>query len=183
MYLSSPFRVIRTTPPASEPVSLQEAKLFLRIDHDTEDTAISQMIKAAREVAEEIMNSSLITQRWQLTLQDALPACFTIPYGPVTQIISVSRVNADGSTSELNSNIITIGADAETLECAAPQTATQFTIVYEAGMSANAAGVPASLRQNMLQHIAYLYGFRTLGDAERIHDITKLYAPWRKISV
>ncbi len=183
MYLSSPFRVIRTTPPASEPLSLQEAKLFLRIDHDTEDTAICQMIKAAREVAEEIMNRSLITQRWQLTLQDALPAYFTIPYGPVTQIISLSKLDADGSTSTLNNDIIMIAADSETLECTAPQTAKQFIITYEAGMSENAAGVPASLRQNMLQHVAYLYGFRTLGDAERIHDITRLYAPWRKISL
>jgi len=183
MQLSTLFRVARSAPPAVEPVTLQETKLFLRIEHDAEDAAIARMIQAAREVAEEIINRSLITQRWQLHIQDALLEYIAAPYGPVTQIISLTRHNADGSDTVLDSSIIEVQADAETLKCTAPQPAQSFTLIYEAGMSPTASGLPAALRQNMLQHIAYLYGFRTLDDAERVHDITRLYAPWRKIAV
>ena len=36
----------------TEPVTLSEAKLFLRLDHDDEDTLLSQMITAVRMEAE-----------------------------------------------------------------------------------------------------------------------------------
>lgn len=38
--------------PAIEPITLAEAKLFLRIEHDDEDTAIAALIAAARQHVE-----------------------------------------------------------------------------------------------------------------------------------
>jgi hypothetical protein len=56
------------TPPASEPVGLTEAKLFLRLDGDDEDLLVLEMIAAARALAEQYLRRSLISQTLRLTL-------------------------------------------------------------------------------------------------------------------
>lgn len=62
---------ILITGPATEPVSTDEAKAFLRfINHDTEDTFIAELIQAAREFFEEKTQLALINQTWRLTLDD-----------------------------------------------------------------------------------------------------------------
>ncbi len=54
------------TPPAEEPVSLEEAKLHLRVDFDEDDALILALISAARQAAETITGRQLITARWKL---------------------------------------------------------------------------------------------------------------------
>ena len=56
------------TRPAEEPVSLQEAKLHLRVDFDEDDALILALISAARQAAETITGRQLITARWKLVL-------------------------------------------------------------------------------------------------------------------
>lgn len=58
--MSSAFNV--TTPASYEPISLSEAKLYLRVDFDEDDTLINRLIHAARLEAEHVMHRSLATQ-------------------------------------------------------------------------------------------------------------------------
>ena len=51
-----------TTPPASEPVTLAEAKLHLKVDTSADDTLISALIAAARQHLERHCNSVFVTQ-------------------------------------------------------------------------------------------------------------------------
>lgn len=60
------------TAPATEPVTLAEAKLQCRIDDATDDALITSLITAAREQCEHILQRSLITQTWEKVL-DAFP--------------------------------------------------------------------------------------------------------------
>ena len=59
--------------PASEPVSLAEAKLFLRVEHDDDDDLIAALIAAARVQVEAQTRRALITQTWRL-VRDVWPA-------------------------------------------------------------------------------------------------------------
>lgn len=52
------------TPPAVEPIAVGDAKLNLRVDFDDDDTLISRLIVAAREVLQTKMHSSFITQTY-----------------------------------------------------------------------------------------------------------------------
>lgn len=56
------------TAPTSEPVSLAEAKGYLRVDSDlsADDATITGLIAAARQDAEKITWRALITQTWKL---------------------------------------------------------------------------------------------------------------------
>lgn len=60
-------RLNRTSSPATEPITLAEAKLHLRVDFD-DDALITSLAIAAREVIESRLGQSLITQTWELIL-------------------------------------------------------------------------------------------------------------------
>jgi hypothetical protein len=60
------------TGPATEPLDLDTAKRFLRVDISADDTLIGIMISAARIRVEQILDRSLITTTWQYTI-DYLP--------------------------------------------------------------------------------------------------------------
>lgn len=55
-----------------EPLTLAEAKLFLRVDADADDTLISALISAAREYAEHYTQTTLASVVYELAL-DAFP--------------------------------------------------------------------------------------------------------------
>lgn len=70
-----PVRLI--TAPASEPVTLDEAKAHLRLESAADDAYVEQIITAARQHVEELCWRGLVTQTWELVLeafagQDAL---------------------------------------------------------------------------------------------------------------
>lgn len=85
------------TDAATEPVTLAEARLHLRLasDYTTEDATISALIKAARRMAEHELGRALITQTWEEVL-DAFPADeieLTMP--KVLAITSIKYIDTD----------------------------------------------------------------------------------------
>jgi Phage gp6-like head-tail connector protein len=63
---------ILLTGPAIEPISLEETKTFLRIEHNDEDELIAALIAGARSHIEAQTQTALITQDWRVVL-DAWP--------------------------------------------------------------------------------------------------------------
>ena len=80
--------LILTSPPASEPVSLAEAKTHLRVSHADDDTYISTLIIAARRQIEARTGLRLITQGWSL-FKDCWPMAPDLPL----DLAHVSAVN------------------------------------------------------------------------------------------
>lgn len=83
--------LVLITPPAVEPVCLADVKAFLRIEDDTEDQIITDLITAAREYLENRTGRAFITQTWQLT-DDGFPSLFwktnrTMAFRTVPQIL------------------------------------------------------------------------------------------------
>lgn len=64
---------ILIAPPAAEPVSLAEARAWLRVDTNDEDAVVASLISAARMLVESATRRALVTQGWRVTL-DAWPA-------------------------------------------------------------------------------------------------------------
>lgn len=84
--------LVQTVNPAIEPVSLEEARLQVRLtddDTEVEDPLIDIWIAAARRHAEMETGLSLITQGWRLVL-DGFPGCIELERGPVQEITQLT---------------------------------------------------------------------------------------------
>lgn len=63
----------QTVAPTAEPIELQDAKDFARIDNLEDDDMVNDLLVAARDVAETITRRALVTQTWVLQL-DGFPS-------------------------------------------------------------------------------------------------------------
>jgi uncharacterized phiE125 gp8 family phage protein len=91
------------TAPKFEPVTLDEAKLHLRVDAvSSEDDAIDAIITAAREHVEDITRRAIITQTWDYVLQRwPCENYIKLPYGNLQSVTSVKWKDTAGTESTL----------------------------------------------------------------------------------
>lgn len=83
--------------PTTEPVTLAEVKLHLRIDHTEEDALLTGLVTAARQLLENDVRRALITQTWELVL-DAFPGegYLCLPRPPLQSVTSVTYTTQAG---------------------------------------------------------------------------------------
>ncbi len=88
------------TPPASEPITVAEAKQHCRVDISTDDAYIGSLITVAREYVENVLGRRIVTQTWDLKLDRFPPGFrdFRVPYGPWQSITSIQYIALDGTT-------------------------------------------------------------------------------------
>lgn len=169
----------RSAPPLTEPLSLAEAKLYLRVDGSTEDGVITDMIVAVREAAEEYLHKSLVTQSWVLTYEGYAPNCVMLAKGPVQAISHVKTRNRNGIESTVNPLLYHLSAVEDALHFESAIMAYEVQITYSCGYGA-AEDVPTSVRQGMLVHLAALYEDR-LGGIQMPVASVFLYKPHRQV--
>lgn len=94
----------RTSDAAAEILTVAEAKSHLRVVHDADDTYIEEKIKQARQVAENRLAVSFITQTWTLTL-DEWPedGVIELRNGPVQSVTTLKYYNTSGVQTTLTS--------------------------------------------------------------------------------
>jgi uncharacterized phiE125 gp8 family phage protein len=171
----------RVAAPASEPVSLTEAKLYLRVDNTTEDTLINDLIVAARMTAEGWLKRSLITQSWKLAYDDYICEEVDLPMGPVNSITSVVVFSRDGSSQTLSNSIYYLNASKDVLIFDTVNFGFRIEITYETGFG-SASSVPKAIKQGMLEHIAVMYDRRAEPDDIALPEQTLcLYLPFREL--
>lgn len=181
MSCTSSHLLTRTVAPATEPVTLAEAKLYLRVDSSNEDALISDLIVAARMSAESYLKSSLITQSWKLVYNDYVDGRLALPMPPVASITSVTIVARNGSSQVFSSNNYYLNAAKTKLVFDTPAIGFAIEILYSAGYG-NAAQVPQPIKYGILAHIAAMYDERGLiGQAEIPAQVSALYSPFREV--
>ncbi|HEX9790848.1 MAG TPA: head-tail connector protein [Kiloniellales bacterium] len=68
--MPEPLRLALTVPPPVEPISLAEAKTFLRVDISNDDALIGSLVTAARDACERFTGRALVMQTWTLFRDD-----------------------------------------------------------------------------------------------------------------
>lgn len=176
-----PYQLELVIPPEAEPISLEEAKLYLRVDGEDEDTVVTAMVAAARIAAEQHLRRSLMTQNWRLAYDDYLLSETWLPMGRVQSVGAVNLINRDGGSSELDSGSYYLNARRDTLICDATPFSHRIEVVYTSGYG-DAEDVPEPIRQGLFQHIAALYENRS-GNISMPEASKMFYAPYRVVRI
>lgn len=95
--------VSQVTGPTVEPLSLSECKLFLRVDHTSDDTLIAAMLASARLWVETYTRRALCTQTVDLKYV-GWPVQYgplVVPYAPLQSVTSITYVDQDEATQTL----------------------------------------------------------------------------------
>lgn len=177
------------TDSATEPISLTEAKLHLRIEPDTtdDDTLISALITAARQICEGYQGRSYVTKALKLTL-DEFPEGddydIELPYPPTISITSVKYVDSDGVQQTAGVSTYTLDATSTPARLSPaygtswPSARSQNSAVeikYSAGYGA-AAAVPERIKAAIKLVLGDLYENRESGVVGTIANINPAVA-------
>ena len=95
---------ILTIAPEQEPVSLADAKTWLRIDDSGDDARLAALIATARHMIEKATRRLLVVQSWRIDI-DALPGDghVRLPYAPLRAIAAVRIIDSFGAQHPLTS--------------------------------------------------------------------------------
>jgi uncharacterized phiE125 gp8 family phage protein len=153
-----------TTAPATEPVSLAEAKIHLRVDHDADDALITSLIKTAREWCESYSGNKFITQTLTLKLH-RFENVMRLPYIPASTLKSFQYVDTAGTTQTVSSDVYVYDTDSKPAQIRLAYNQTWptpradnnvITIVYDAGYGV-AAAVPDVFKAAIFLVLAAYY--------------------------
>ncbi len=181
--------------PAAEPLTLAEAKAWLRVEHGDDDAAIAALVAAACTHVEAHTRRALMTQSWRI-LRDEWPADGRIAVlpAPLRELHAV-RVHLAGGPED-------IGPEAFVLDTAAAPGIVAFppgTLIapsraiggieldIEAGYGDEPSDVPQALRQAIRLLLARWYENRgamsEAGAGPLPRDVAALIAPYRAVTL
>lgn len=175
------------TAPTVEPVSVEEAKRFLRVSHDNDDPDILDLIATARVMLERYCRRAFITTRFRwvlaqdtsyvitpiipyLMLEPPVPAAqWELPRSSVTAVHSVTATNEASVTTTLPADQyrVQLGIDPARIQLLVPSSPRAFlamTTEFSAGYGSAASAVPPTIRTAIKTLVAWLYENR--GDAD-----------------
>jgi uncharacterized phiE125 gp8 family phage protein len=182
------------TAPAVEPVSLDEAKAFLRVETSDDDDVIAALIAGARLHVEAQTRRALVTQAWRLSA-DAWPADGRLPIVPAAlRSLTAARVyDSDNVAHDVDTLAFVLDLGGSAL-CFAPWALPapgRLTVGIEVdvvvGYGDAASDVPEPLRHAIRLLIAHWYENRGVmseaATAVLPQNVAALIAPYRMLSL
>lgn len=159
-----------------EPVDIDSAKSFLRVDTADDDFLIATFITAARQYVENKLERTLCNTTWRLTL-DAFPdgndpiILYRPPISSATTNVAITYTDANGNSTTLASSNYQVDFRSEPGRIYPGYGQTwpfprdipnAVTITYVAGYGNSVDSVPAGIRAYMLRVIAEMYENREM---------------------
>ena len=170
--------ILVTTPPTLEPVTLDEVKAQLRLDHSEDDDFIAAKIKAARQNLERRCGIAMLSQTVKFSA-DGFPAGpLMLPRPPLPTVTSIVYRDATHAAVTLAAgDYIVRGVAGDGF--VAPVTSWPATdglsgaveATFVAGYGATAADVPEPLREAVRLLAAYLYDRGEAASSDAMHEL------------
>jgi uncharacterized phiE125 gp8 family phage protein len=153
--------------PTAEPVSLDDAKAYLKLDTTDDDALVTTLISAARFHIEGTTGRALLSQSWRVVVDDWPAAGLVrLPIAPLISLTAITAYDGDGNPSTLSLSGVLWDAIASPTVLFLPagfgagvllRDRQGIEIDYVAGFGSDPADVPATLRQALLTLVAYWF--------------------------
>lgn len=157
------------TPASTEPVTIDDVRKQLRIDHTDDDDDLTNLISEARFDCESRLGDVSLFDAVCVDYFDRFEDEMELHYSPVDSITSVAYLDTNGSSQTLASTYYEVGNrnGMGILRLKYGQTwpstrdhADVITITYKAGFGTTAASVPLCIRRWIKARVAWLWGNR-----------------------
>jgi uncharacterized phiE125 gp8 family phage protein len=183
---------ISLTPPAVEPLSLPDAKAFLRVEHGDDDDLIGALVASARIHVETLTRRALIAQTSRFA-RDRWPASgiISVRPAPLRELVAVRVYRADNTAQLIATDGFGVDRTSSILLVpegmpAPARPAAGIEIDVEVGYGEEPSDVPEPLRQAIRLLVAYWYENRSLPtghDTAVPGNVSALLAPYRAVSL
>jgi uncharacterized phiE125 gp8 family phage protein len=165
-------------------IMLDEARAYLRIDPDIEETSLGAIMLAAVSHAEQFTGQILLRRQIKQTLT-AGSGWQRLSVTPVVRIISVEGVPAEGAIFALENTAYQATIDCNNdafFRVRRAGAAGRIAVTIDAGIAENWSELPEALRLAILRLTGHFYANRDGGDdAGPPAAIAALLRPWRRM--
>ncbi|MEX6723392.1 head-tail connector protein [Parapedomonas caeni] len=169
------------------PVSLAEARAYLRLDLSTEDAEVAGLVRVATQLCEAFTGQVLLASQWRDRWPLPLAGTARLTTGPVRAIAAVAwRTSADDrlplAAADWQADLDDRDGATIRLLSAAPATAVWLEVDYWAGLAADWNGLPEPLRLGILRLVAHLHAHRDApDDSGPPLAVAALWRPYRRM--
>lgn len=163
--------------PDVEPISLNEAKGYLKVDFDTDNNLILMLIEAARRYTETLLGQALITQTIEAVYDCWEP--IVLPLSNAQSVTSVKYYDVDGLLQTLSSDryLVNLKGKPNTIrrhpDYSWPELQVNreapIEVVYVAGFGDSRDAIPSELKMPIYKVLGEFY--------EKRED-----KPWEKVT-
>jgi uncharacterized phiE125 gp8 family phage protein len=162
------------------PVTMDEARAWLRLGAADEDALVERLIGAVTNMCE------AFTGQWLLARDEAEVLTVRrqtarLAARPVVAVDMVARIDTGGDEVVLDpaDYRVDIADGLAAVMVAGATDGTRLRVAYRAGMAEAAADVPAAIRHGILRMVQHLYEARDDAKADPPAAVAALWQPWR----
>ncbi|HEV7312855.1 head-tail connector protein [Sphingopyxis sp.] len=172
--------------PGGAPISLNEARSWLRLGATIDDAVVAGLVRAATSVCEAFIGQWLIVRAGEETLPVAPGGVIQPGVRPVVGIDAVDLLLPDGSERALAAGDYrtATGRDGTArVTIDDPRGAVRARVAYRAGIADGANHIPEAIRQGILRMTQHLHDARDGAGAAPPAAIAALWQPWRRLTL
>ena len=171
--------------PGDAPVSMNEARSWLRLGASIDDAVVAQLVRAATNICEAFIGQWLVARVGE-EIMPLQARAVPLRARPVIAVDGVTLLRADGGARELGEGDYrtVIGRDGTAFVTVHdPGDAIRVCIAYRAGMAEGPNGIPEAIRQGIVRMTQHLHDARDGMGGAPPAAIAALWQPWRRLTL